>query len=52
MSKVIYYHQPNGKNPVYEFIESLEKRQKEKLIQILRHIQEYGLTSIIPHLKS
>lgn len=48
--KVIYYHTKTGDNPVKEF---LDKRPSAKLkaLRILSHIEEYGLTTAIPHIK-
>lgn len=48
--KVIYYVTPSGDNPVKEF---LDKRPTAKLkaLRILSHIEEYGLTTAIPHIK-
>lgn len=48
--KVIYYISPSGDNPIKEF---LDKRSSAKLkaLRILSHIEEYGLTTAIPHIK-
>lgn len=48
---VYYYISPNGKNPVREFILSLQKYQQAKIRRILQTISEYGLLAIIPHTK-
>jgi len=49
--KVTYYISPSGENPVEEFIESLQLRQKSKIFGIFENIEKYGLTSVTPHLK-
>lgn len=48
--KVVYYLTQTGDNPVKEF---LDKRPTAKLkaLRILSHIEEYGLTTAIPHIK-
>lgn len=49
--KVQYFLTPDNKNPVKKFLDSLEKRQKAKIFRVLQNIEEYGLQSVIPHLK-
>lgn len=51
MTKVIYYLTQNNENPVFDFIESLEKRQKAKVFRIFQTIHIYGLEAVIPHIK-
>ncbi len=51
MGKVIYYTDKTDGNPVYEFIESLQKKQKAKVFRILQYIEIYGLQSVLPHVK-
>lgn len=46
-----YYISSAGENPVKDFIESLSRQQKTKVFRIFMHIEEYGLLSIIPHIK-
>lgn len=48
---VAYYKKRSGKIPVKEFLDSLEIKQKAKVLRILLQIQKYGLTSVIPHIK-
>ncbi len=48
--KVIYYISANGENPVKKFLDSYPKA-KLKALRILSHIEEYGLTYAIPHIK-
>jgi phage-related protein len=49
--KIIYYTTSNGRNPVKEFLESITKKQKAKVFRIFQVLKEYGLSSIIPHVK-
>lgn len=49
--KVIYYISTNGENPVSDFLDTLQKQTQSKLIRIFRNIEEYGLQSVIPHIK-
>ena len=48
---IYYYTSSRGENPVKDFIESLSKQQKAKVFRIFMHIEEYGLLSVIPHIK-
>lgn len=48
---VYYYVSASGKKVVQEFIDSLEKTQQAKVIRIIKTITDYGLQSVIPHLK-
>lgn len=49
--EIIYYISSTGDNPVKEFLESLQPRQKSKIFGIFENIQKYGLNSVIPHIK-
>ena len=49
--KVVYYITPSGRNPVKEFLESITKKHKAKVFRIFQVLKEYGLSSIIPHVK-
>ncbi|MEK7092820.1 MAG: type II toxin-antitoxin system RelE/ParE family toxin [Patescibacteria group bacterium] len=49
--RVLYFVDSSGTNPAKEFIDSLSRQQKSKVFRILMHIEEYGLQSIIPHVK-
>jgi phage-related protein len=51
VSKVIYYITSSGENPVKNFIESLEKKDKAKIFRIFQNIEGYGLLSVLPHVK-
>lgn len=49
--QVIYFISRDGKNPVSEFIDGLTPAAQSKILRILMYIEEYGLQSIIPHVK-
>lgn len=49
--QVIYFIDSQGNNPVSEFLDSLSDDQQSKVLRILHNIREYGLNSVIPHLK-
>lgn len=49
--QVIYYVDNKGKNPVSEFLDTLSSDQQSKILRILHNIEEYGLSSVIPHIK-
>ena len=49
--KVIYYISPSGDNPVSDFLDTLEHNSQSKILRVLHNIQEYGLDSVIPHIK-
>lgn len=49
--KIIYYLSPLGDNPVSDFLDTLESNSQTKILRILHNIQEYGLDSVIPHIK-
>ncbi len=49
--QVIYYISPSGNNPIDDFLESLSENQQSKLIRIFHYVKEYGLQSVIPHIK-
>ena len=51
MTKIIYYTTKNGRTPVREFLDSLQKRDKSKVFRIFQYIEVYGLLSILPHVK-
>ncbi len=51
MTKVIYYKTLTGENPVKDFIESLQKKDKAKIFRIFQNIEQYGLLSVLPHIK-
>lgn len=48
---IYYFHTQNNRNPVREFIISLQPHQQAKIRRILQTIVEYGLSTIIPHIK-
>ncbi len=49
--KVIYYISASGDNPVSDFLDTLETQTQSKLLRVLHNIREYGLQSVIPHIK-
>lgn len=50
-TKVIYYSDSNNKIPFANFLDSLQKNQQVKLLRVITHLEEYGLSAIIPHTK-
>lgn len=48
--KIVYYIAPNGSNPVEDFLDQYPQIDV-KATRILFNIKEYGLDSVIPHLK-
>jgi len=51
VAKIIYYTTAEGENPVSYFFDSLTKRQQSKILRIIEVIENYGLMSVIPHIK-
>lgn len=51
MTKIIYYTTASAESPAKKFIESLTKKQQRKVSRVISYIEEYGLTTAIPHLK-
>ncbi|MBM3205607.1 type II toxin-antitoxin system RelE/ParE family toxin [Candidatus Shapirobacteria bacterium] len=49
--KIVYFTSISGENPVSRFIDSCAKKQQIKILRILKHLEEYGLGGVIPHLK-
>lgn len=49
--KVVYYISSSGENPVNKFIDSCSKKQQVKILRILQHLEEYGIQSVVPHIK-
>lgn len=49
--KVSYYTSKDGKNPVRDFLDECNKKQQSKLLRIISNINQYGLLSVVPHLK-
>ncbi len=48
---ICYYTAPAGGNPIKKFLDSLLEKQQAKILRIFQYIEQYGLRSIIPHLK-
>lgn len=49
--KIIYYVDANGANAVSDFLDELNPKQQAKVLRIFMYIKEYGLQSVIPHIK-
>lgn len=49
--KIHYYITPVGENPFSDFLDRLLSSQQAKILRILANIKEYGLLSILPHVK-
>jgi phage-related protein len=49
--KVLYYTSESHDNPVQLFLDNLESREQSKILRILQYIREYGLISVLPHVK-
>lgn len=52
MLEIEFYQLPNGKKPVEEFLDSLDKKMRAKAIYGLSILEEYGNTLREPHSKS
>ncbi|MDD5147791.1 MAG: type II toxin-antitoxin system RelE/ParE family toxin [Candidatus Daviesbacteria bacterium] len=48
--KVVYYISSSGNNPVKEFLDA-NLKAKIKALRIFSNVEEYGLISVIPHIK-
>lgn len=48
--KIIYYISATGENPVKKFLDA-RPMTKLKALRILSHIEEFGLSYAIPHIK-
>ena len=48
---IYYYAFSERKNPVREFLDSLEETQQAKILRLFQSIEEYGLQAAAPHLK-
>lgn len=49
--KIVYYVSINGENPVSDFLDTLQKQTQSKVLRIFHNIEDYGLQSVIPHIK-
>ena len=47
---VVYYVSSSGENPVKQFLDA-NLKAKAKALRIFSNIEEYGLLSVIPHIK-
>lgn len=50
-NKVVFYTDPNGKNPIKDFLNSLSETQRAKIVKIFKLFQDFGLTILIPYTK-
>lgn len=48
---IIYFVDSSGSNSIKDFINNLNLKQQTKILRIFMYITEYGLSSVIPHLK-
>lgn len=51
MVKIYYYVTSSKQEPVRDFIDSLEKINKQKLFRVFEHFKSYGIITTIPHIK-
>lgn len=49
--QVVYYVTSSGDSPVSDFLDTLPSSSQTKLLRIFDNIVEYGLQSVIPHIK-
>jgi phage-related protein len=49
--KIIHYSNIQGKQPVFDFIQSLDPKTKSKMINLVDLLEEYGLQIGLPHSK-
>lgn len=49
--RIVYYETPQGKSPVYDFIEGLNIKTKAKVARTLDLLAQYGTTLGAPHIK-
>jgi len=49
--QVIFYVSSSGNNPVKDFLDAADPKQKTKILRLLFHIEEYGLQAVIPYIK-
>ncbi|MDO8658015.1 MAG: type II toxin-antitoxin system RelE/ParE family toxin [Candidatus Levybacteria bacterium] len=49
--RVIYYVSKNGNNPIRNFLDNLSPKQQAKILRIFMYIKEYGLQSVVSHVK-
>lgn len=49
--RVVYYISASGENPVSKFIDSCTKRQQVKILRVLKHLEEYGIQTVISHIR-
>ena len=47
----VYYYTSGDKSPIKDFLDSLQKTQKAKILRIFQYFQEYGIEAITSHTK-
>lgn len=48
---LVVYYTTDNKSPVEDFINSLEKHARSKIIRLLKNAQEFGVIAIQKHIK-
>jgi len=48
---IVYFVDSKGRKPIKDFLDSSSPKQQAKILRVFHYIKEYGLHSIIPHLK-
>ncbi len=48
---IVYYTTASGDNPISDFLDSLSEKQQVKILRVLEYIKQYGISSILPHVK-
>jgi phage-related protein len=51
LTKILYYTTPSGQNPIDKFLNPLSGKQQAKILRVFQSIKDYGLQSILPHVK-
>jgi len=49
--KIVYYHDQKGKEPIYEFIESLDPIAQSKVSNTFDLLIQFGIKLGLPHVK-
>lgn len=49
--KIIYYETPQGKSPIFDFIQNLELKARTKVYNVVNLLQEFGTRVGLPHAK-
>ncbi len=51
MYEIIYYSNENGQCPILEFLKSIPKKDRAKILREIDLLEEFGLQLGMPHLK-